>query len=297
MFHLAAKMSDAPKPMSKLRALLVLGRVSNVPTIWSNCLAGWLLGGDGDWPVFGWLCLGATLVYLGGMYLNDAFDAGFDREFRRERPIPSGAIDPAIVWTLGLLWLLGGCAVLAIVVGAPLLLVLLLVTTVLVYDAVHKVIAFAPLLMAACRFFLYLIAAATGGFGVTGIAVWAGGVLAAYIVGLGHLARRESTGTAFDCAPLALLAAPVVLAVVVNNDEFRASGLVLSFLTGGWILLSLRHTLTNPQPDIGRSVGALLAGIPLIDLLAIGWQTPELAAAFLGLFGAALLAQRFVPAT
>ena len=36
--------------MAKLRTLLVLGRVSNLPTVWSNCFAGWLLAGGGLWP-------------------------------------------------------------------------------------------------------------------------------------------------------------------------------------------------------------------------------------------------------
>ena len=36
--------SDKP-PL--LRTLLILGRVSNLPTVWSNCLAGWLLDGGG----------------------------------------------------------------------------------------------------------------------------------------------------------------------------------------------------------------------------------------------------------
>ncbi|HEY0550448.1 MAG TPA: UbiA family prenyltransferase, partial [Verrucomicrobiae bacterium] len=78
--------------LSKFRALLLLGRVSNLPTVWSNCLAGWLLGGGGEWPQFAVLCGGATLLYVGGMFLNDAFDAEFDAQHRRERPIPSGAI-------------------------------------------------------------------------------------------------------------------------------------------------------------------------------------------------------------
>ena len=69
-------------PVHVWRALLVLGRVSNLPTVWSNCLAGWLLGGGGEWGGFCWLCLGATALYVGGMYLNDAFDAEFDRVFR-----------------------------------------------------------------------------------------------------------------------------------------------------------------------------------------------------------------------
>src|SRR5688572_28143471 len=103
------------------RSLLVLGRVSNLPTIWSNCLAGWALAGGApltgdvremiDEPLrFAILCLGASLLYVGGMYLNDAFDVEFDLQHRRERPIPSGAIGVRAVWTLGLVWLVAGLA-------------------------------------------------------------------------------------------------------------------------------------------------------------------------------------------
>ena len=61
-----------------LRTLLVLGRASNLPTVWSNCLAGWILGGGGPHKRLLALCGGATLLYVGGMFLNDAFDAQFD---------------------------------------------------------------------------------------------------------------------------------------------------------------------------------------------------------------------------
>src|SRR5215469_15374724 len=85
-------------PVNRLRVLLVLGRVSNLPTVWSNCLAAWLLGGAGPRPRFFCLTLGATLLYTAGMFLNDAFDAGFDRQYRPERPIPSGLISRPTVW-------------------------------------------------------------------------------------------------------------------------------------------------------------------------------------------------------
>lgn len=68
------------------RAWLVLARASNLPTVWSNCLAAGLLGGGlepGRLVVVG---IAASLLYTGGMVLNDAFDAEFDRRFRRERP-------------------------------------------------------------------------------------------------------------------------------------------------------------------------------------------------------------------
>ena len=75
---------------SRLRTLLILGRVSNLPTVWSNCLAGWWLAGAGSAGKLPLLLLGISAQYIGGMYLNDAFDADFDRQRRAARPIPSG---------------------------------------------------------------------------------------------------------------------------------------------------------------------------------------------------------------
>src|SRR6266404_5363250 len=86
----------APTPY--WQTLLILGRVSNLPTVWSNCLAGWLLGGGGTAWILVVICLGATCLYVGGMFLNDAFDVEFDREYRRERPIPSQQITLEEVW-------------------------------------------------------------------------------------------------------------------------------------------------------------------------------------------------------
>ena len=74
-----------PQRTPSIRTLLVLGRVSNLPTVWSNCLAGWWLGGGGHFAKLPFLLLVVTLLYLGGMLLNDAFDADFDRQHRKER--------------------------------------------------------------------------------------------------------------------------------------------------------------------------------------------------------------------
>ena len=38
------------------------------------------------------LGLAVSLFYVGGMYLNDAFDAGWERQHRPERPIPAGQV-------------------------------------------------------------------------------------------------------------------------------------------------------------------------------------------------------------
>jgi 4-hydroxybenzoate polyprenyltransferase len=280
-----------------LRALFVLGRVSNVPTVWSNCLCGWWLTGGGEWGRFGLLCFAASCLYVGGMYLNDAFDAPFDQQHRPERPIPSGAIGAEAVWVWGFGWLGLGLACLFLFGQTTLICALLLAVAILVYDAIHKIFAFSPVLMAACRFFLILMAASTGRDGINGLAIWTALVLGAYIVGLSYLARRESALVSLRYWPCVFLAAPLLLALVVNQGEFFLRATVLSVAVGLWMWRCLRFALWSAQRNIGRSVAGLLAGIPLVDLLAVWEGTPALAAVFLGLFALALLFQRFVPAT
>lgn len=283
--------------MTRFRTLLVLGRVSNVPTIWSNCLAAWLLGGGGEPVRLIWLCIGTTFLYVGGMFLNDAFDADFDRQHRAERPIPSGTISPAEVWLLGFGWISLGLVSLFPLGRTTAVLSLILAGCIIVYDAIHKIIALAPLLMAGCRFFLYLVAASAGAAGVTGISVWSGLALASYIVGLSYLARRERTRGGLDHWPLLLLGAPIFLALLVDAGPYQRNGLLLSVTVAGWICWCLRHIFWKPERNISYTVSGLLAGIVLTDLLATGADTVTLSAAFLLFFVAARILQRFIPAT
>lgn len=283
--------------MASLRTLLVLGRVSNLPTVWTNCLAGWLLGGGGEWSRFAWLCAGATLVYVGGMFLNDAFDAEFDTQHRRERPIPSGAISRESVWLWSALLLAAGTGMLGWLGREPAILALQLLVCVVLYDAYHKSLDWSPVLMASCRFFLVLTAAAAGVRGVGGLAIWTAVVLGCYIVGLSYLARRESAPGLIRYWPLVFLAAPLVLAFIVNDGFFREKALLASAIVGLWALRCLRPTFWQSPPDIGKTVSGLLAGICLVDLLSVANQPPQVSVAFLACFVLALVFQRFVPAT
>jgi hypothetical protein len=284
--------------MPALRTLLILGRVSNLPTVWSNCLAAWLLCGGGAWSRLVLVCVSATLLYLGGMYLNDACDAAFDREFRKERPIPSGLISERAVQWLGIGWLAGGLALLGLLGLVTFYLGLLLVNCIAVYDLVHKRTALSPVIMAGCRVLLCLVAGSAAAAGLDGLAVWGAVVLGAYIVGLSYLAKFESAPGALRYWPCALLAAPLVLAWIVNDGPWRVPGLVLSLLLLVWTARCLRFTFGRTERNLGRTVSGLLAGIVLVDLLAVaGGGSPMMAAVFLALFGLALLFQRHVPAT
>ena len=138
------------------------------------------------------LCLGAMLLYIGGMFLNDAFDAEFDRQFRKERPIPSGQISARAVWGVGTTLLLTGWLLMLLLGLSVALMALLLVGSIILYDKVHKRTIFAPVIMAACRFLLYLVAASATLRAVNDAVIWHALALAAYITGLSYLARSES---------------------------------------------------------------------------------------------------------
>jgi 4-hydroxybenzoate polyprenyltransferase len=283
---------------SRWRAFLILARASNLPTVWSNCLAAWLLG-DGEiaeWPRLSLLCLGATLLYTGGMFLNDAFDAQFDAQHRRERPVPSGAVPLRTVWRGGFALLAAGLVCLIPLGLLPVLAGVLLCCCIVIYDAVHKMIKLSPVLMALCRFLLYLVAASAARGALTGRAVWSALALAAYVAGLSYLARRESTGVRVQLWPLVLLAGPLVLAGLVNDGHYLQPAMAVGAMLVLWSARSLR-TLLGPEKNVARSVSGLLAGIVLVDLLAVADVLRDQGAVFIALFLLALLFQRFIPAT
>jgi len=278
--------------------LLTLGRVSNVPTVWSNCLAGWLLAGGGNAFALLVLCLGATCLYFGGMFLNDAFDAEYDRLHRRERPIPAGIISPDAVWRWGFAWLGVGTVLLVSLGNATGAFAALLLFSIVLYDAVHKVVASAPVLMAACRFFLVLTAASVGANGVAGLAIWHALTLSVYVFGLSTLARHENSRSALPRWPALLLPVPLLLALLANAGDDRLRSSLQIMVVALWILRCLQSAMIDHEINVRRSVEGLLAGMILIDWLAVG-SDGGLAASLglLVLFFLALVLQRWIPAT
>lgn len=283
-----------------IRTWLILGRVSNLPTVWSNCLAAWLLGGGGSGSRLVVLSVGATAVYLGGMFLNDAVDAGFDREHRRERPIPAGAVAAATVWKAAVGLVAGGVLVMGTLGGATLALAVLLGGAVVLYDLVHKRTPLAPGIMGLCRCLLYLVAASAAEDGVTGQVVWSGLALGAYVVGLSQVARVESIEGARGVVwPMLGLVWPLLLAVLMNPMESWGYGQVA--MPAVWLGLvighSLSHLLRGAADGARRTVSGLLAGIVVVDAVAVMPPAAPWGLTFVGLWALARLLQARVPAT
>lgn len=276
--------------------LLVLGRVSNLPTVWSNCLAAWLLGGGGSWNRFAFLCAGATFLYLGGMFLNDAFDAAFDRRYRPERPIPSGQISERAVWTLAIILLLAGWLLILPLGRGAAVFASILLAGIVFYDAVHKRTGLAPLLMSACRFVLYLAAAAAAEGGAGWEAVWRGLALGGYVLGLSCLARGESKPEVVERWPIGFLFAPVVVALAATAGGTPIVWVVAAGQVA-WVSWCLLGKAAAARWGLSRGVAGLLAGIVAVDWLAVAEQVPTVWMVFAGLFVVALLLQRLAPAT
>lgn len=284
---------------SNLRTLLVLGRVSNLPTVWSNCLAGWWLGGGQNYWKLPLLLAGVSLLYTGGTFLNDAFDEHFDRQRRTERPIPAGKISAAQVWLWALGQLAAGTCLLLFCGTVAATAAVALALCIVLYDWTHKLFTASPWLMGACRFWVYVIAGATGADGLNGFAIFGGAALAFYVVGLSYVARRKGVRGPVPFWPLLLLAAPIVLALTQNTGAYRPPAWWISIVLGLWIVRCVRTVFFRGETNVGWVVANLLAGIVLVDWLAVAPQIPHRLSAgvFLGLFGLTKWLQKFVPAT
>ncbi len=293
------------------KALLLLGRVSNLPTIWSNCLASWLLAGGTllettDLQRFSWLIVGTTLLYLAGMFLNDAFDVRFDKEHRTERPIPSGAISAKAVWVWGIIQMVIGLGCLVWIGPVVAVCAFALAGSVLWYDWIHKRITWSPLIMGLCRLSLYVLAGVvaaespTASLGLpvilSALALWG------YIVGLSNIARHEATGGNVNSWPSWLLVLPLAIAftlpgLLVDGEVNWNRLIIAACLYSLWVGRSLLFSFKVMIPQHGRTVSGLLAGIVLFDFMLAANQEIHMGAVFLGLFALALLFQRYIPAT
>ena len=94
----------------------------------------------------------------------------------------------------------------------------------------------------------------------------------------------------------------LVIANMVGAGVFLSAGFMAQDLGSGsiliaWVINCLRHTFGTAERNVGRTVSGLLAGIILVDLLAVGGGSFPMVAGFSCLFVLALLFQRFIPAT
>jgi len=284
-------------PALTFRTALGLGRVSNLPTVWSDVLAGIVIaGGSVAVPQAAIALIALSLLYTGGMFLNDAFDRDFDRAHRPERPIPSGRTSARTVFLAGFaqlalgVALLAACGIWAGVSGAA------LAAVIVVYDAWHKGNPASPVLMGCCRLLAYVCAAAAVVQGVPDLVWICGLVCLCYLIGLTFIAKQETLQRIGNLWPLAFLVAPLIYGIAKSQGHPLAW--VLTIALGAWAAVFLLRLLRLGKPAIPRTVISLIAGISLVDaVFAAAQGTDGVAALAVASFALTLALQRWVSGT
>lgn len=285
---------------------LRLGRVSNLPTVWTNVLAGIVLaGGAVAVRPTALLLVSLSLFYVAGMFLNDAFDRDFDRRHRPDRPIPAGDVAAATVFAYGFGFLAAGFALLIALAEAaapagtgaraPAAGVLLAAAIVL-YDGWHKDNPVSPLLMGFCRLLVYLIAGLAVAGTLPAPLLLAAIVSLCYLIGLTYVAKQESLRRVENLWPLICLAAPFAYGL----PFLLASGAtpVLYLLLLGAVIAALVLLFRPAAPDVPHAMMLLIAGISLLDgLFLAGAGRPLLAGAAAAAFLLTLCLQRVIAGT
>lgn len=255
---------------------LRLGRISNLPTVWTNTLVGVTLAGASALdPRVPLLLVALSLFYVGGMYLNDAFDRDFDARARPDRPIPLGQITANAVFGAGFGMLAAGVLLLAVAglaysegtgLRAPASGVALAAAIVL-YNWHHKNNPLSPVLMGVCRMLVYLSAALAIAAVLPSNLLIAAVVLLCYLIGLTYTAKREHLNELGSIWPLAALAVPLIYGV------FLAAKIPLVWpflgLLAGWVLYALSLLRRRAPGDVPRAVVSLIAGISLVDAIIL----------------------------
>jgi hypothetical protein len=278
-----------------LRTVLLLGRLSSLPTIWSNCLAGWLLSGGGLIENFLVLGMGTSCLYIGGMCLNHACDASVDAIHRPERPIPSGMVATQTVMLMSVVWFAVGALFLVTLGKVSAIITVLLLCFIILYYLTHNMLSFAPVFMGAYRFLIYLLAGSAAATGISGLTIWSGFAMAAYVGGVSYLGRKDFAPMRLSHWPFVFFGVPILLAWVVNGSGYRWQALLLTVLLCGWVGWCLRYALWAARRNVRHTVAGLLAGIILVDWMAAGCSIYGFV--FLLWFVAVLGLQRVDPAS
>jgi 4-hydroxybenzoate polyprenyltransferase len=262
-------MSATAARMPSLSTLLRLGRISNLPTIWTNVLAGSVIAGGGLHPEqIALIMIAMTAFYVGGMYLNDFFDREIDARDRPGRPIHAGEIRAGTVSSIGFGLLATGIALMIPFGLAATIWGALLAAVIVLYDVWHKGNALSPLVMGICRALVY-IATGVALAGSTSHATILGAIaLASHVAGITYAAKQESLDRVGNLWPLALLALPLFVALPDMFSGWTVVAVFLLLLTAD--ALAIRLLVTRPVPDsVPLAVSGLIAAICLVDALAI----------------------------
>ncbi len=271
-----------------------LARASNLPTVWTNVMVGAAVGGEaarrgvveaGDvapWAAGVWAGLSVSMMYLGGIVLNDVMDAARDRTERPGRPIPAGRITQRDAMIFACVLLGGGAVLLGVMGTAAGLVAGALLATIVWYNVMHARTSASVLLLGLCRAGAHVAPIAIiVGFDAPAWAYAPAIAAFVYTAMLSLIARDE---TQRGPSPIHTLAwampvPPLLIAMSLRPEHWFAPAIVAIVLTF-WLARAATH-LQPPKPSPKAAVLGMLAGFCLVDawtLMLIGTWPGAMAA-------------------
>lgn len=221
--------------MRRLKAFLALARISNLPTILSNCLAGSALAGVSslDFRVVVLMAL-MSCFYTAGMILNDVCDYRWDAVHKPHRPLIRGDARRDEAFFLSVSLMAMGLILAAGISTATFFAGLVLCVLIVIYDCRHKNNPFGPPLMGLCRAMVYVICMiAFSNVGTAMENILPAGLLCAYVTGLTALAKMGARDKNIEGAIGHLIAGiSFVDALIIALFNFQPFLIILSLLAG-----------------------------------------------------------------
>jgi 4-hydroxybenzoate polyprenyltransferase len=172
---------------------------------------------------------------------------------------------------------------------------------ILFYDRFHKGFAWSPVVMGLCRAGLYALSALAFKDELEPGVTLAALLLLAYVVGLTHVARFETSSAIHRMWPALFVFGPILSgafkARLLSPGELFVLVPLLLFAVG-FVAHAIWLLRRGGPARIRSAVGRLIAGIALLDALSLTVHgAPRLAGVSLVLFGATLLFQRRIRGT
>lgn len=246
-------------------------------TALTNILAASVIMADGQLDIrLGLLLIASGCFYFSGMALNDCFDFQEDSIERPSRPIPCGAIKPAVAWGIGIGLLVFGLlfafsfSATSGYIGAG------LAIAILVYNGLVKEGFFGSLSMASCRYLNWLLGASFVALSVQSF------VLAipifAYITGLTFLSKQETNAQNKQSVWVCTLAILAVVAscIYLIHSVFDLNTLEIVvaygflFVWASLILNKLRLVFQSFSPEnIQQMIVYMVVGVIPLDALLV----------------------------
>lgn len=282
--------APAPTASAGLGAWMRLLRISNAPTVVTGSLVGAAIGAStmpgSAIPVLPMTLVasGTTLLYMGGMVMNDYFDQPIDRRERPGRPIVSGQVRESSALLLAVTLIAAAVLLLSAASSNAIPWMLLLVSCVTAYNLLHRSAIAGPALMACCRALVPTIAAVACShnqqpdWNLLGFFALPLGV---FTLGISIAARNEASLEAAqsDDMLLSVAASMVAVAAVLPFGAIACRLLpALNVMQGGfyalamvgaaWLLFRGLRSMTLPL-GVPRGVMRWIAAIACIDTASL----------------------------